>query len=127
MTNSKIPSEKNFGIVFTIFFLIISFLPLFFNKNINSIFLAISFFFLITTLTIPRYLKPLNLLWFKFGLFLGKYISPVIMGVIFFFLITPISFYLKILGKDILNLKTNKNETYWITRKIDNTDITKQF
>jgi hypothetical protein len=62
-------------------------------------------------------LTPLNKLWFKFGIFLGKIVSPVVMGVIFFAVVTPIALIMKLLGKDILNLKKNKKQTYWIECK----------
>jgi large-conductance mechanosensitive channel len=56
-----------------------------------------------------KILTPLNKLWFKFGIFLSKIISPLIMGIIFFLVVTPIGLIMRIFGKDLLNLKYNKN------------------
>lgn len=63
----------------------------------------------------------------KFGLILGNIISPIIMGIIYFGVVTPTGFFLKIFGKDILNLKTNKSETYWIKKNNLNNDMRNQF
>ena len=64
-----------------------------------------------------KILTPLNKLWFKFGLFLGKIVSPIVMGVIFFFVVTPIGLFMRLLGKDLLNLKFNSSsKTYWMLR-----------
>jgi len=42
--------------------------------------------------------------------------SPIIMGIIFFFVVTPIGLILRIIGKDILNLKKNNSKSYWIKK-----------
>jgi len=109
-------SNKNFGIVFFIFFLILSVYPILNNKNINSWFLFIALTFLILGLLNSNLLSPLNRAWFKFGIYLGKFISPIVMGVVFFLVVTPISLIMKMLNKDILSLKKNKKETYWIKK-----------
>ena len=85
-TNSKIKisSNRSFGIVFFVVFLLIGFYP---HINDGSLFiwsLIVSLIFLILGLLNSKILTPLNKIWFKFGLFLGKIISPLIMGAIFF-------------------------------------------
>ena len=129
MKEYNLPSNKSFGIVFFIFFLILSF---YFYINNNSfsiilIFLLFSFFFLIFGLLQSKILTPLNKIWFKFGILLGKIISPIIMGIIFFFVVTPISFLMKLLKKDILNLKFNNNTTYWIDKTGPKSKMKNQF
>jgi len=74
-----------------------------------------------------KLLTPLNKIWFKFGLFLGKIISPLIMGVIFFLVVTPIGFFLRIFGKDVLNLKYNDNKSYWIEKNGPKSKMKNQF
>ena len=74
-----------------------------------------------------RLLTPFNILWFKFGNFLGKIVSPIIMGVIFFFVVTPIAIIMRILKKDLLNLKLNNNETYWIKKSKYKSKMKNQF
>ena len=116
MNKIKMGSNKNFGIVFFIFFLIISLYPLINNENIRLWSLIISIFFLTLGLLNSPILTPLNKLWFKFGILLGKIISPIIMAIIFFFIVTPIGIIMRILRKDILGLKFNDEKSYWIEK-----------
>ena len=123
----KVSSNKSFGIVFSIFFLLVSIYLLLNNDSIYYWSLLVSFIFLVLGLMNSKILSPLNLLWFKFGILLGKIVSPIVMGVIFFLVVTPISIILKIFGKDILNLKFNNNKTYWIVKDGPKSNMKKQF
>ena len=123
----KVSSNKSFGIVFSIFFLLISIYPLLNNDPIYYWSLFVSFIFLVLGLMNSKILSPLNLLWFKFGILLGKIVSPIVMGIIFFLVVTPISVILKIFGKDVLNLKFNNNKTYWIVKDGPKSNMKKQF
>ena len=123
----KVSSNKSFGIVFSIFFLLISIYPVLNNDPIYYWSLFLSFVFLVLGLMNSKILSPLNLLWFKFGLLLGKIVSPIVMGIIFFLVVTPISIILKIFGKDVLNLKFNNNKTYWIEKNGPKSNMKKQF
>ena len=123
----KVSSNKSFGIVFSIFFLLISVYPLLNSDPIYYWSLFISFIFLVLGLMNSKILSPLNLLWFKFGILIGKIVSPVVMSIIFFLVVTPISILLKIFGKDVLNLKFNNNKTYWIEKNGPKSNMKKQF
>ena len=116
MEDIKISSNRSFGIVFFIVFLIIAIYPLINNADLRIWSLVISIIFLILGLINSKFLTPLNKLWFKFGLLLGRLISPIIMGIIFFFVVTPIGLILRIFGKDVLNLKKNNAKSYWIKK-----------
>jgi len=109
LKNSKIKvgSNKSFGIVFFVVFLIISIWPLLDGNEIRYWSLIISVVFLLLGIINSKILTPLNKIWFKFGIFLGNFVSPIIMGIVFFLVVTPISLILRLLGKDILNLKKN--------------------
>ena len=127
MDEIKISSNRSFGIVFFIVFLIISLYPLAYNGEIRLWSLVISLIFLILGLINSKILLPLNKIWFKFGIFLGRIISPLIMGIIFFLVVTPIGFIMRIFGKDVLNLKYNKNESYWIEKNGPKSKMKNQF
>ena len=127
MEDIKISSNRSFGIVFFIFFLAISLWPLIYGENIRLSFLVVSTIFLILGITNSKILTPLNKLWFKFGLLLGKIVSPIVMGVIFFFVVTPTGIIMKLLRKDLLNLKKNNSNTYWIEKKNENSSMKNQF
>ena len=127
MDNIKVGSNRSFGIVFFIVFLLIALYPLINDGNVRIWSLAISLFFLVLGLLNSRILTPLNLLWFKFGIALGKVLTPVIMGLVFFFVVTPIGIFMRILRKDLLNLRFKKTETYWIKKEGPKSEMKNQF
>ena len=112
-------SNKSLGIVFSIFFLILSLYPLLNGDDVKITLLIVSLIFLILGLIKSEILTPLNIIWFRFGIFLGKFVSPLVMGIIFFLVITPTAFIMRLRGKNLLILKKNNNKSYWIkTSKI---------
>ena len=127
MDEIKISSNRSFGIVFFIVFLIIAIYPFFKNEDVRLWSLIISLIFLILGLINSKILTPLNRLWFKFGIFLGRLISPIIMGIIFFIVVTPIGFVMRLLGKDVLNLKYSNNQSYWIEKTGPKSKMKNQF
>ena len=127
MDDIKISSNRSFGIVFFVVFLLIALYPLTNEGEIRFWSVIISLIFLILGLLNSKILAPLNKLWFKFGIFLGKMISPLIMGIIFFLVVTPIGLIMRLLGKDVLNLKYNDNQSYWIERNGPKSKMKNQF
>ena len=127
MDDIKISSNRSFGIVFFIIFLLISVYPLLYNENIRIWSLIISIIFLFLGIMNSRILTPFNHIWFKFGLVLGRFISPLIMGLVFFLVVTPIGLLMRVFKKDLLNLKFDKNDTYWINKQEPKSKMKDQF
>ena len=127
MDDIKIGSNRNFGIVFSIVFLLIAIYPLINNDELRIWSLIIAIIFFILGLINSKVLTPLNKLWSKFGLLLGRIVSPVIMGIIFFLVVTPIAFFMRLLGKDLLNLKFNNDKSYWIQKTGPKSKMKDQF
>ena len=125
--NTKLPTNKNFGIVFSLVFLIIALFPLINDGNLRIWSLIVSTIFLFLGLINSKILTPLNKIWFKFGLILGKIVSPIIMGVIFFLVVTPTALIMRLVGKDLLNLKFNKHKSYWIEKTGPKSNMKNQF
>ena len=124
----KIGSNRNFGLVFFFVFLIVGLWPLLNGGPFRIWSIVIAIIFLIFGLMNSKLLTPLNKLWFKFGLFLGTIVSPFVMGIIFFLVITPIGFVMKIIGKDLLNIKhDNKKKSYLINRDKTKSTMKQQF
>lgn len=114
----KIGSERSFGVVFSIVFLIFALYPFSSFYKVNIYLLTISLGFFIIAFLAPQYLKLLNRLWFKFGLFLGSIFAPIAMGIIYFLAILPTGLIMRLLKKDLLNLKlSKKRKSYWIERE----------
>ena len=125
--NIKLPSNRNFGIVFFIVFLIIALWPVLKQNEIRIWSLIISFIFFVLGLINSKLLTPLNKLWFKFGILLGNIISPIVMGIVFFLVVTPTGLVMRIFRKEILKLKKNSNDTYWINKDNTNSSMRNQF
>ena len=125
----KTGSEKNFGIVFSVFFIIIALYPLLNNGPIRYWAIITSFILFVISFLFPKILILPNLLWLKFGLVLGKIVSPLIMFLIFFTTVTPIAIIMRFfLKKDLLNQKVNKSaKNYWIKRKSYISNMKNQF
>ncbi len=126
-SNIKIGSNRSFGVVFFIFFLIVSFYPLLNDENIRIWSVILSIVFLILGLLNSPILSPLNKIWFKLGIILGSIVSPIIMGVIFFLVVTPTALIMKAFGKDLLNLKKNNKNTYWVQKSTIKSRMKNQF
>ena len=123
----KLPTNRNFGIVFSIVFLIISLWPLLSQNEIRIWSLIISAIFFILGIFNSKLLLPLNKIWFKFGMFLGNFIAPIVMGIVFFSVVTPTALIMRLLGKDLLNLKKNNKNSYWIEKDNSNSNLKNQF
>ena len=124
----KISSNRSFGLVFFLVFLIVALWPLKYQEDVRFWSLSLSIIFFILGILNSKLLTPLNKLWFKFGILLGSIVSPFIMGIVYFFVVTPIGIFMRLLGKDLL--KTNKIKsasTYWIKRDKQQSTMKKQF
>ena len=120
-------SNKTFGILFFVVLLLVGIWPVLNNENPRVFLVILSILFLILGLLNSKLLTPLNILWIKLGEVLGKFISPIVMFFIYFTILTPLSFLIRITGKDLLKIKYSKKKSYWITRKKDVGPMNRQF
>ncbi|MDB2515180.1 SxtJ family membrane protein [Candidatus Pelagibacter bacterium] len=127
MNYKSTSSNKSFGIVFSIFFLIVSLYPLLNEGSIRTWSIILSIIFLILGIFNSSILSPLNKIWFKFGILLGKFVSPIVMGAVFFLVVTPTSIIMKVFKKDLLSLKRNNKKTYWIEKQTLKSKMKDQF
>jgi len=110
-------SEKSFGVIFSIVFLIVSLYPLFNSEGLRIWALLASTIFFLLAYVAPKILSLPNKLWFKFGLLIGSIIAPILMALVYFITVLPIGLILRLLGKDLLKLRIDKNtKSYWIER-----------
>ena len=110
-------SERSFGIVFSIVFLVVALYPLFNSGNFRIWSLVVSTIFLLLAFASPKMLTLPNKLWFKFGILLGSIVAPIVMALVYFFTVLPTGLIMRLLGKDLLKQKLDKNtKSYWIER-----------
>ena len=121
-------SNRSFGILFFILFLILGLWPLQNSESLNYYFIGISVIFLLLGLKNSKLLTPLNKTWIKFGEILGLIIAPLVMALVYFIFLTPISLIVRVIGKDLLGIKFNKKlDSYWMKRKKNIGSMRKQF
>ena len=124
----KISSNRNFGLVFFLVFLIVALWPLKHEGDVRLWSFSLSIIFFILGILNSKLLTPLNKLWFKFGIFLGSIVSPVVMGLVYFLVVAPVGIFMRLLGKDLLKKNKIKNaSTYWIKRDKQQGTMKKQF
>ena len=123
----KISSNKSFGIIFCIVFVLIAVWPVIHEGSLRIWPIPISFIFLVLGLLNSKLLSPLNLVWVKFGELLGKIIAPIVMAIVYFVIITPIGLFMRLAGKDLLNTKFSKDHSYWIKREKNIGSMKRQF
>lgn len=113
-TEVRIGSERSFGIVFCVVFAIIALYPLLNDSGVRWWALALAALLLAVGLLKPDLLRPLNRIWFRFGLLLNRIISPVVMGILFFLTVTPVGVLMRLRNRDLLKQRFNPNATsYW--------------
>ena len=124
----KISSNRSFGLVFFVVFLIVALWPLKHEEDIRLWSLALSIIFFILGILNSKLLTPLNKLWFKFGIFLGSIVAPIVMAMVYYIVVTPTGVFMRLLGKDLLKTSKEKHtSTYWMKRNKQQSSMKKQF
>ena len=114
----NIGSEKSFGVIFSIIFLIVALYPLADSQGLHLWAVIVSAIFLLLALVVPKSLSLPNKLWFKFGILLGSIVAPIVMVFVYFITVLPTGIIMRLLGKDLLKQKLDKDaKSYWIKRK----------
>lgn len=113
-----LPTNQKFGWFFSaVFALAACWLFWQFETGFSYLFLILSIFVAIITLSVPHLLEPFNRSWYSLGLLLGRIVNPIVLGFIFFFLITPVSLIGRIFRRDVLRLKKRSEQSYWVDRE----------
>lgn len=113
----KVGSERGFGIVFAVVFLIVGLWPLLDGSTPRWWAMAIAATFLAAGYLFPVLLRPLNIVWFKIGMLMFKVVNPLTMALLFVTTIIPIGLLMRAFGKDVLRLKLEPDaQSYWIER-----------
>ena len=127
MKEIKLPTNRNFGMLFFLVFSIISLFPLLNHENIRIWSTIIALVFLVLGLLNSKFLTPLNKIWFRFGIILGNFVSPIVMGIVFFAIVTPTSLIMRVFGKNLLNLQKGNKKTFWIEKSKIKSKMKNQF
>ena len=109
-------SDRDFGLVFAVVFVIITSLQFHYTGYINYIVIFLAIMCIILAFLFPAMLRPFNRLWLKFGFLLNKIMSPLIMSIVFFLVVTPIGLCLRLIRKNLLDIGfDHQSKSYWKT------------
>ena len=118
----QLPSEKRFGLLFTVVFALVGIYAHFKGWGQTSVIslAVLSGLIALITMILPKLLAPFNRLWFELGQLMGRIVSPIVLGAIFFLILTPVALVTRFFGRDELRLKRKAVTSYWIERKSEN-------
>ena len=117
-TSQSLPSNRQFGLVFVVFFAVLAGISLWRGGNWYPGLFAASAVVALVTLAAPAVLLPFNRWWMKFAALLHRVVSPVILGVMFFAVITPVALAMRLAGRDAMRRNYDRDAaSYWIPRE----------
>lgn len=116
--SAKNPSNKKFGIFFSLLFSLIA-IYFFYNDCFHWSYLLFTFaiIFLLLAYLKSNALEIFNKAWMGFGLVLGSIVSPIVLGTIFFLIFSPLAIIMRISGRDELGLKISQKSSSWKKRE----------
>ena len=114
-----LPSNKKFGLFFSLVFILLGTYFLLFNKILilSYFFYTLGLIFFLISLIKPSILIILNKLWMKFGHLIGRIVSPIVLGIIFYGIFTPVAIFMRLFGRDELKIRLNKAKSLWVNKK----------
>lgn len=122
---------RSFGITIGIILLVVAGFLFYKEKDSFQSFIFIAGSFISLGFLIPIVLKPIYLAWMIFAVILGWFMTRIILSLLFFLVITPTGLLIKMMGKDLLELKKQEVQgSYWNVRdsgKEQNQNYEKQF
>lgn len=122
----KMGTDRGFGLTFALVFAVLGVWPAialrgsphFEPARLRWWCLALAIAFLVAALLASPLLRPLNSLWFKFGLLLSTVMTPIMMGILFVLAVVPTGLVMRLWGQDLLRQKFDRQaKSYWIMRE----------
>jgi hypothetical protein len=108
-------SDRKFGFTFAVVFFLLSVSTLLIPVYVRVVLILACVITTAVAMMEPHRLHSANVQWMRFGMLLGKVISPVILAFLFYAVFLPVGLLLKLVRKDILNLKLKPEaDSYWI-------------
>jgi hypothetical protein len=112
----RVGSERSFGLVVAAALCVIAAIRAWRGSPVLYFLIAAGAFAALAALA-PRLLRPLNILWFRFGLLLHAVITPIMLGLMFYATITPTGWLMRAFGKRPLSLRFDPTaKSYWVHR-----------
>lgn len=114
----RVSSERSFGGVFALFFMVIALWPPAFGGAVRWWAVIVSALLAVAALAAPSLLAIPNMLWYRFGLLLHRIVSPVVLAILFYGVVTPTGLIMRLFGRDPMRRRRDPGvESYWINRE----------
>ncbi|MDP2943920.1 MAG: SxtJ family membrane protein [Candidatus Omnitrophota bacterium] len=107
---------KLFGSVFTVIFSLLAIKLFKSGKLLYKNFIGISALLLLLTLLSPQIISPLYRIFKFISNILGWLISNLMLILIYYLVFTLIGLFLRLIGKDLLDLEKSAEGSYWIKK-----------
>lgn len=131
----RIKSSKNdlkkFGLTIGIVLLLIGVFLFYGQKGAAVYWGGTGLLFIVLSLSAPVSLKPLNKIWMTMAILLGWVMTRMLLTIFFYIVLTPAGLIARLLGKDLLDRKVDKDKkSYWQkkgNKEFDPLDYERQF
>jgi hypothetical protein len=111
-------SDRSFGVVMAVALAAVTLMNAWHSGRLWPWSGGLAALFLAAGLFRPSILKPLNLIWLRFGLLLHRVVNPIVMALLFYGTVLPTGLVMRMMGRDLLRLKRQPDaDTYWIVRQ----------
>ncbi len=112
-----LPSNRQFGIVFVVFFAVLGLLGLWRGWRLTPGFFGAMGLVAAVTFIAPSLLTPFNRWWMALAALLHRVVSPVVLGLMFFAILTPVAFLMRLAGRDEMKRRWEPEaRSYWVPR-----------
>ena len=112
---------KKFGRTMAFCLLVIGLVLLLRHKSSFTVLWAIGLIFFILAQARAVLLQPVYKIWMGLAFCLGWVNTRIILTLVYYLVVTPIGLMMRLLRKDLLNLRLEKSaRTYWLKREVKN-------
>lgn len=106
---------RNFGITIGVAAAVVGSLLFWRGREHYFYFLSCALLFFGLGIFFPLVLKPIQKIWMSLSVLMGWFMTRVILTIVFCLVVVPLGILIKILGKDLLNIKLDKSaDSYWV-------------
>lgn len=117
-TQQPLPSNRQFGLVFVVFFALLGGFSLWRGGRWWPGLFAASGLVALIGLFAPTLLTPFNRWWMKLAEVLHRVVSPLVLGLMFYVILTPVGLVMRLAGRDEMRRRwDSKGSSYWISRE----------
>lgn len=110
-------SDRTFGLFVGMVLLVVGSWPLVVDRPARPVVIAVGLVLFSFGLLFPRILHWPKFVWLSITHQIGRVVNFVLTAVMFYGVVTPVALYFKLIGRDVLRRRLDKNAaSYWVSR-----------